>query len=132
MFVGEDAMAENGTVLVADDDPIVVERIREVIGELGYRVISHDDGLGLSAVILRERPDVVLVDVMMPRLSGDQIVSLIKENNLFEDLNIIYILFSSKDEATLRDLVEQSGAEGAIPKSVSDEKLKERFLRLVQ
>lgn len=123
-------MAENKTVLVADDDPIVVERIREVLGELGCRVIGHDDGLGLSAVILRERPDVVLVDVMMPRLSGDQIVTLIKENNLFEDLKLTFIFFSSKDEASLLELVRQSGAEGAIQKSVSDEQLQEQFLSL--
>ena len=119
-------------VLIADDDPIVIERTGGLLRELGCDVISHYDGLGLSALILRERPDVVLVDVMMPRLSGDQILRLIKDNNLFEELDIVYILYSSKDSEALKELVEQSGAEGAIQKSAGDEAFKTQFLRIAR
>ena len=86
-------MTTKPTVLMADDDPIIIERATRLLRDIGFNVISHDDGLGLSSIILRNRPEIVLVDVMMPRLAGDLIVTLIKENNLFEDLDIIFILY---------------------------------------
>ena len=103
-----------------------------LLKESGYQVVTHDGGRGLSSLIFKERPDVVLVDVMMPRLSGDQVVELIKEHHLFEDLDIIYIFYSVKEPSQLAPIVKRTGARGAIHKSVSDEEFLAQFARLTE
>src|SRR5262249_26271874 len=59
--------------MVVDDDPVVLEVTRERLSFMGYDVIVRESALGTSAAILRERPDVVLLDVNMPSLSGEQL-----------------------------------------------------------
>ncbi len=83
-------------------------------------------------MIFKERPNVVLVDVMMPHLSGDQVVTLIRENNLFEDMNIVYVFFSVKSVEYMRPLVKKTGARGAIHKALSDEQFLKKFAELLQ
>jgi CheY-like chemotaxis protein len=58
------------TILVVDDEPAIVETLEEVLSWEGYRVLSAANGaLGL-AILGRERPDLLLVDFMMPVMDG--------------------------------------------------------------
>src|SRR5918994_3059876 len=58
------------TVLVVDDEPVLRGIMREILNEEGYAVIEAADGHVMLEIMTRERPDLVLMDVMMPGVDG--------------------------------------------------------------
>jgi CheY-like chemotaxis protein len=58
------------TVLVVDDEPVLRAIVREILHEEGYAVIEAADGRAMLEITARERPDLVLMDVMMPGIDG--------------------------------------------------------------
>lgn len=58
------------TVLVVDDEPAIRAILREVLHDEGYAVIEASNGRAMLEIVLRERPDLVLMDVMMPGGDG--------------------------------------------------------------
>jgi CheY-like chemotaxis protein len=57
-------------VLIADDDRLVRTMLADLLGELGHVVVAAENGAEAVALVARERPDVVVLDLLMPRLSG--------------------------------------------------------------
>jgi CheY-like chemotaxis protein len=103
--------------MIVDDDPVVLEVTREVLDEAGYEVTVRASSLGTSAAVLQERPDVVLIDVQMPGLSGDTLARLVRAQ--LPDTPMAIILHSSTDEAELQQLARGCGATGVIQKGSS-------------
>ncbi len=105
-------------ILIVDDDPVVLEIGRIVLESLGHRVLKREKPLGAAAEIFRERPDVVLVDVYMPVMSGEQLIRSIKdEAALTGGKEPAFILYSGAPEPELERLVKETGADGAIHKA---------------
>src|SRR4051812_35861694 len=72
-------MADTRTILLVDDDEEVRAALRTVLESRGYRVVTAEDGnLGL-ALAEREAPDLVIVDMMMPKKSGFLILERVKQ-----------------------------------------------------
>ncbi|MEV6343107.1 response regulator [Actinoplanes sp. NPDC051851] len=69
----------NHTVLVVDDDPGVRDLIAFILGRTGYRVITAADGPTALDVFRESRPDLVLLDFVMPGLDGVSVCSRIRE-----------------------------------------------------
>jgi len=63
-------MAQPKTVLVVDDDFELVEGLRLMLERQGYRVIRASDGHQAKQAIYQQRPDLVILDMMMPRMGG--------------------------------------------------------------
>jgi len=57
-------------VLIADDDRLVRTMLGDLLRELGHEVVPAENGLEAVALCARERPDLVVLDLLMPRLSG--------------------------------------------------------------
>lgn len=117
-------------VLVIDDDPIVLEVVRERLEGAGFVVVVRDEPLGTTNVVRDERPDIVLLDIMMPALNGERLAALLRSNRSLGHIGII--LHSSKTPAELGPLVEQTGAIGAISKSESEGEFMRKFHDLVR
>jgi DNA-binding response OmpR family regulator len=66
------------TVLVVDDDPVIVAALRAVLERRGYRVLTADDGNAGLAAAEREAPDLLLLDMMMPKQSGLVVLEKLK------------------------------------------------------
>ena len=62
--------AETKTILVVDDDRELNDGLRVVLEKQGYRVIQAGNGIQARETIYRERPDLVILDMMMPRMGG--------------------------------------------------------------
>ncbi|WP_308417336.1 response regulator [Chitinimonas koreensis] len=78
------------------DDSNTIRRSAEIfLGQAGCEVILAEDGFDALAKISDHHPDVIFVDVMMPRLDGYQTCSLIKKNPRFKSTPVI--MLSSKD-----------------------------------
>lgn len=103
------------TILVVDDSEIVLNMAREALEEAGYNVVTATTAMGADKYIASEKkPDLVILDVMLPVLDGDKKAKMLKEDE--ETRKIPILLISSKPEAELRALVSKSRADGFIRK----------------
>ena len=65
------------TILLVDDDPIILQVYRGPLERAGYQVKVADDGLAAMKVVLQLRPDVVVLDVLMPKVDGAYVLRYI-------------------------------------------------------
>lgn len=74
-----DRWTQRRLVLVVDDDPDVRDFVREVLERAQYRVKTANDGARALTSLANEVPDVVLLDIRMPGLSGDEVLDLLSK-----------------------------------------------------
>jgi CheY-like chemotaxis protein len=117
-----------GTVLIVDDDPIVLEVTKERLESAGYQVHTREEALGTSQWTAEFQPDIVLLDVNMPALAGPELAQLLKKRRATKDIAII--LYSSLESMELQSKLRATGAVGAIQKTGDDRKFLEDFERL--
>lgn len=86
------------TVLVVDDDPAIREFVGDILDLEGYQVRLAGDGLTALAQIEEDRPDCVLLDVMMPGMNGHEVLAAIRKADGGPHLPVI-ILTAAADEA---------------------------------
>ena len=78
------------TVLVIDDDTNELSILKYVLGNAGYKVLLAEDGdIGLQRAIFA-KPDLILLDALMPGLSGLEVCEQLRENNRTHDIPIIF------------------------------------------
>ena len=118
-----------GKVLVVDDDPVMLEVLRERLDEAGFDVYVRQEALGTSQWVAREQPDYILLDVMMPALSGGELGQLLKRSTSTNQTAVI--LHSSMATASLQPVIERTGAIGAIPKSSDAASFIAEFERII-
>jgi twitching motility two-component system response regulator PilG len=82
-------------ILVIDDSKTIRRTAETLLAKEGCEVFTAVDGFDALSKIADHQPDVIFVDIMMPRLDGYQTCSLIKHNKLFKDTPVI--MLSSKD-----------------------------------
>lgn len=83
------------TVLVVDDSKTIRRTAETLLGKEGCQVVTAEDGFAALAMIVEHNPDIIFVDIMMPRLDGYQVCSLIKNNAQYKHTPVI--MLSSKD-----------------------------------
>ncbi len=105
-------------ILVVDDSDIALEAARTDLESAGFEVNTYADSLGIQAYIRKTQPEVVLLDVRMPALSGDRICEMLKKNPDTRDM--LVILFSSLSPEELEAMVEASGADGFVAKTEAE------------
>ncbi|HYQ18292.1 MAG TPA: response regulator [Polyangiaceae bacterium] len=108
-------MPRRPKIVVIDDSEIVLAVAKSALESAGYDVVTHDRPAGCVALILHEKPDLVLMDVNMPGLGGDTIVSVLAKAAPTSDT--IVLLHSSLSAEVLRTKATTAGAHGFIQKS---------------
>ena len=78
-------------VLIVDDDPDLVETVAMMLESKGFEVGKAYDGLEGEAAIKKRRPDVLILDVMMPRKNGYQLCKELKSNKWTQDIPIVML-----------------------------------------
>lgn len=89
------AQFEELKVMVVDDSKTIRRTAENLLKKAGCQVITAIDGFDALAKTAHNRPDIIFVDIMMPRLDGYQVCSLIKNNKQFKATPVI--MLSSKD-----------------------------------
>lgn len=82
-------------VMVIDDSNTIRKTTEALLTKAGYKVLTAADGFEAMSVIADNHPDIIFVDIMMPRLDGYQTCTLIKNNRHFKQTPVI--MLSSKD-----------------------------------
>jgi CheY-like chemotaxis protein len=118
-----------GTVLIVDDDPIVLEVTKERLEGAGYTVHTREEALGTSQWTAEFHPDVILLDINMPALTGVDLAQLLKKRRATKDVAIIF--YSSIEASELQGKLAAAGAVGVIQKTGDARRFLESFERLV-
>jgi CheY-like chemotaxis protein len=101
-------------ILIIDDDITHLISTRGLLQAEGYEVFTHTQGFGTTNLVKQLRPDLVLIDVNMPGLSGENLADVLKANSSTRETHIVF--YSSNDEDTLRASVKRLGIDGYISK----------------
>ncbi len=114
-------------VLAVDDDFEQLMLLQRTLPAHGFEVRVHSSSLGVSNLVRTMQPDLVLLDVNIPALSGDKVLALARNQ---APSTTRFVLYSSSDESSLRALALASGADGYISKSVQGEALARKLLSI--
>lgn len=87
---------------------------REILEDAGYLVHTFKSPIGITRALHHLRPDLIVLDVNMPAISGDKICRLIR--GISGSINPLIILYSSIPEVELRKLATECGADGSVSK----------------
>ena len=121
-------MALRGKVLVVDDDALVLRMTQMRLEKAGFAVITREHAIGTMQAINAEQPDVVVLDIRMPALTGPMLADLINRNARVGSVPVIF--HSSENLSSLQIAAQQSGAIGAIAKTADDSLFLAQFERL--
>jgi DNA-binding response OmpR family regulator len=121
-------------VLIVDDDPDLVETVGMMLEAKGFEVGKAYDGVEGEAAIKKRQPDVLILDVMMPRKNGYQLCKELKANQWTKDIPVI--LLTAVGEAVPTTTYSHAEgmsveAEDFIPKPVDAATLVEAVVRLL-
>jgi twitching motility two-component system response regulator PilG len=120
--VNEEQTEFNGLKVMVIDDSNTIRRTAEtLLKKVGCEVLVAENGFEALPIISTQRPDIMFIDIMMPRLDGYQTCALVKNNPNFRDIPIV--MLSSKDGLFDRAKGRVVGAEEYLTKPFSKEDL---------
>lgn len=110
-------MTQKRTLLVVDDIETNRLLLADHVRTLGHQVLFAEDGLEALEQIEKERPDLVLLDILMPKMDGYAVLCHIRGDDTFGDLPIIMISAIDEMEQALRCV--EAGADGYLMKPLN-------------
>lgn len=116
-------------ILVADDNAQIVELLEAYLDPLGVQVQTASDGQATLDAVQAERPDLILLDVMMPKRSGFEVCRTLKEDPRYRDIPIIMITALNEDADVER--ARECGADDFLSKPVNRLTLHRRIQALL-
>ncbi len=122
-------MDEPKTILVADDSPTIVEIMRFMLNNMGYQVEVATDGIEAIDRTYAVRPDLILLDIEMPKMNGYQVCRLIKADRATSHIPVL--ILTSRDLASDRFWGLATGADEYVVKDLEDESLFDHIERLL-
>lgn len=108
---------QTGTIVVIDDSATALTVMSQWLEESGHRVVPLPRALGATTTLLHVRPDVLLLDIQMPGLSGDRFARVLAQNPTTASIPIIF--HSQLEPAHLKQLAKECAVVGAIAKTSS-------------
>ena len=102
-------------ILVVDDSALTIRFVEGALRGAGYQVVTRSNPVGTSAAIMRERPALVLLDLSMPLLDGDEVLRSLRMTPGLAHTKVL--LYSDRPRAELERVAATSGADGFLQKT---------------
>jgi len=116
-------------VLIADDSAGVVAMMKESLGDGGFDVVTAIDGRDALEKVQTERPDLVMLDLVLPGLSGYEVCTIMKHDQRYQ--NIPVVIFTGRDEECDPMIAIETGAQLLLHKPLDMETIKSRIVTLL-
>ena len=116
-------------VLIVDDSPTEMHILSNMMEKLGHAVITADNGEEGVDIAKTTKPDLILMDVVMPGLNGFQATRHLNRSPETKDIPVIIV--STKDQATDKMWGQRQGARGYVTKPVEEEELIEAINTII-
>ncbi|GAD90997.1 putative two-component hybrid sensor and regulator [Vibrio halioticoli NBRC 102217] len=112
-------------VLIADDEPVNLKVLESFLRIEGYSVISATNGRQVLDIIAQEKPDILLLDIMMPELSGFEVCKYLRELYSYNELPIIMLTALGQNEDKIKGF--ECGANDYLVKPFNKQELSARI-----
>lgn len=109
-------------ILIIDDDRVIQDSLQELFTDAGYVVILAADGISGFDLVMREKPDIIVSDILLPRMHGIALCEKIRNNDELRDIPIILMTGVYKD-VNLRMYVHKGLADDFIEKPFHETEL---------
>jgi len=103
-------------ILLVDDEQSIIKMVGKRLETAGFEVVTALDGEAALQRAKTERPSLVVLDLMLPKLSGLKVCSTLKHDQLYQHIPVI--IFTGKDQDVDRAACTESGADGYVPKAL--------------
>ena len=120
-------MVRAGTILVVDDEPKIVDIVRAYLERDGYRVLVAYDGQEALATTRRERPDLLVLDLMLPEVSGWDVC-----RRLRAETSLPIIMLTARDDTTDKIVGLELGADDYVAKPFEARELSLRITNILK
>jgi DNA-binding response OmpR family regulator len=116
-------------LVVADDDPDILRLLERRLSRRGYEIVTAADGRAALEAIRRTAPDAVVIDRVMPAMTGEEVCAALKSDERTADIPVVLL----SAQASEREIVEGFGvgADDYLTKPFDLEELDERLRRLI-
>ncbi|MBN1793054.1 response regulator [Candidatus Woesearchaeota archaeon] len=97
----------NKTILIVDDEPHIIELEKAILEMEGFKIISAENGTEALAKLKKTTPDLVILDMMMPKMSGREVCEKIRSDPKTKNLRVVFVTvarFSEIGKDKLKDL----------------------------
>lgn len=101
-------------ILIAEDEPSILESLDFILKRAGWSIESVTDGEAALTALKRLKPRVVVLDVMLPKRSGFEVLKQIRADEATRDLRVL--ILTAKGQAQDRRTAEELGADGFVTK----------------
>ncbi len=108
-------------ILIVDDSPSQLLGIKRIVEKLGHEALTAEDGAAGVETAKREKPDLILMDVVMPNLNGFQATRTISKDP--ETAHIPIVLVTTKDQETDKVWGMRQGAKAYVTKPIKEDEL---------
>jgi DNA-binding response OmpR family regulator len=85
-------------VLVVDDEPFILMMIEDKLKRAGYHVITSRSSRGIIDVVKKERPDLIILDWMMPGLSGIDVCTMLKSDSVLSGIPVFMLTAKGQED----------------------------------
>ncbi len=116
-------------ILVVDDEPFICRSLTFVLKKGNFDVIEARDGEEALEAIRTHKPDLVFLDVMMPKINGFEVTQEIRSDSAYDDVKII--LLTAKGQECDREVGKTAGANDYMTKPFSPSKILDRARRML-
>ena len=117
-------------ILVADDEPNIVISLEYLMKREGYTVLVARDGQEALDAIARDKPDLVLLDVMMPKKSGFEVCQAVRASEELQSIKILMLTAKGRDTDLAKGLA--LGADAYMTKPFSTRELVQKVAEMLQ
>jgi two-component system OmpR family response regulator len=101
-------------VLIAEDEPSILESLDFILRRAGFSIASVTDGDAVMAAVRRDSPRLVVLDVMLPKRSGFEVLKQIRSDDTMRELPVM--ILTAKGQAQDRRIAEELGASSFVTK----------------
>ena len=110
-------------IVVLEDDKDYREVLTQILEDAGHEVFGAETGFDIVDELVHGSPDLILLDLVLPTLSGDSVIDLFKKKDVIREVPVI--ILSSKDEEEIKAAADKISAAGWLRKPVDKDELLE-------
>jgi DNA-binding response OmpR family regulator len=117
-------------ILIVDDEPSIVVPIQFLMEQQGYSVLVAENGEDALDIIYKYKPDLILLDIMLPRIDGYEVCEIVRLDPRYRDIKIIFITAKGREVEIAKGLA--LGADAYITKPFSNTELVSQVKELLE
>ena len=118
------------TILIVDDEPSIVVPLEFLMNQNGYHVLVAESGEEAIEMISKHKPDLILLDIMLPGIDGFEVCEIIRLSPELKDIKIIFLTARGREMDIAKGLV--LGADAYITKPFSNSAIIQRVEELLK